>query len=224
MAGKGTRWAKHFDGPKQLMPVAGKPVLEHLLDSLPEEVDELVFIVGGPHEGTLRDYFKAGYYKGKPIAFVVQGEQLGLAHAFKTAKDVVRGRWFGSVADDIVDPEGIKRLFDHDLAVLSMRVENPSAFGVLVVDERGNLVRAVEKPQKFVGDLVWTGHMIMDERFMKVDVEPSDRGEFETPDVWSKLITDQGAEIKVVETPWWLPINDKEQLQAAEQHLRTRPH
>lgn len=219
MAGKGTRWAKHFDGPKQLMPVNGKPILEHLLDSLPDEVDDLVFVVGGPHEPALRSYFKAGNYNDKPITFVVQKEQLGLAHAFKTAKDLVKGRWFGSVADDIVDSQGIKNLFAHDLAVLSMRVDNPSSFGVLVTDEKSNLVRAVEKPQEYVGDLVWTGHMIMDERFMDVEVEPSARGEYETPDVWSKLIKEQGAEIKVVETDWWLPINDKEQLRAAEKKL-----
>lgn len=219
MAGKGTRMAKYYEGPKQLLPVNGKPVVAYLLDSLPDKIDELVFVVGGPHEETIREYFRTGDYKGKPITFVVQEEQLGLAHAYKTAKDVVKGRWLGAVADDIVDPAGIQHLFNHDMAVLSHRVENPSAFGVLVTDEDESLVRAVEKPQEFVGDQVWTGHMVMDERFMDIEVEPSDRGEYETPDVWSKLISEQGAEIKVVEADWWLPINDKDQLEAAEEKL-----
>lgn len=218
MAGKGTRWAKDFDTPKQLTQLAGKTVLDHLLDALPEQITELVFIVGGPHEPTFREYFKAGEYGGRKITFVVQKEQLGLAHAFKCAKDVVKGRWLGTVADDIVDPVGLKKLFDHELSILAYRVDNPSSFGVLEVDENQNLVRAVEKPENPKSDLVWTGQMVMDERFFEIDIPPSARGEYETPDVWMKLI-EQGSPIKVVEAGMWLPINDKAQLQAAESQL-----
>lgn len=219
MAGKGTRWAKHYEGPKQLMPVAGKPVVEHLLDSLPDEVSELIFVVGGPHEPRIRDYFKAGNYKGKPITFVVQKEQLGLAHAYFQVKDLVTGRWLGAVADDIIDPAGVKQLFDHPLSVLAYEVEDPSRFGVLVSDTEGNLVRAVEKPQEFISNLVWTGHMVMDKSFFDVTLEPSARGEYETPDVWTKLIKEQGAKIKIVKAGLWLPVNDKEQLEKAEEAL-----
>lgn len=224
MAGKGTRWAKHFQGPKQLTAVAGKPIIEHLLDSLPNDITELVFVVGGPHEQAIRDYFKTGEYHGRPITFVVQKEQLGLAHAFQTARDAVPAdsRWFGSVADDIIDPAGIQQLFQRELAVLAHRVPDPSKFGVLVTDSDGYLVRAVEKPKEFISDLVWTGHMVMDERFFAADVAPSARGEYETPDVWTKLIQEQNAKIKVVEARMWLPINDKEQLQAAEVALHLR--
>src|SRR5260221_14574986 len=104
MAGKGTRMAKYYEGPKQLLPVAGKPVVEHALDQLPDEITELIFVVGGPHEGRIRDYFKNGEYGGKPITFVVQEEQLGLAHAYRMAEHLIDGRWLGMVADDIVGP------------------------------------------------------------------------------------------------------------------------
>lgn len=220
MAGKGTRMAKYFEGPKQLLPVNGKPILEHLLDSLPDEISELIFVVGGPHEARIREYFKSGEYKGRPITFVVQKEQLGLAHAFKTAAPLITGRWFGSVADDIVGPQGVKNLFAHDLAVLTYRVANPESFGVMVPDDEGYLVRAVEKPKEFVSDLAWTGHMIMDESFFTAEVEKSARGEYETPDVWTKLITEQGKKIKIVESEFWLPINDKPQLEEAERVMK----
>ncbi|MEX1112452.1 MAG: sugar phosphate nucleotidyltransferase [Candidatus Andersenbacteria bacterium] len=222
MAGKGTRMAKYYEGPKQLLPVLGKPILEHMLDNLPEEITEFIFVVGGPHEQTIRSHFASGEYNGRPITFVVQTEQLGLAHAFKTAKDHIDGKWVGLIADDIIDPNGIKKLVQEELAVLAYKVEDPSAFGVLVTDEDGYLVRAVEKPQEFVSDLVWTGHMVMDESFVTIDVPPSARGEYETPDVWTKLIQDQGKRIKVVECDFWLPINDKDQLEKAEAILRDR--
>ena len=222
MAGKGTRMAKYFEGPKQLLPVNGKPVVEHLLDGLPDEITELIFIVGGPHEPKIREYFASREYNGKPITFVVQEKQLGLAHAFWQAKNLIRGRWLGAVADDIIDPKGVRGLFDHNLAVLAYRVQDPSKFGVLVTNDTNNLVRAVEKPQEFVSDLVWTGHMIMDESFFEVSVEPSGRGEYETPDVWTKLINERGAQISVVEANMWLPVNDKDQLEAAEEILKNQ--
>jgi glucose-1-phosphate thymidylyltransferase len=218
MAGKGTRMAKYYEGPKQLLPVKGKPVVEHALDQLPEEVDGLVFVVGGPHEQTIRDYFASGEYGGRKIEFVVQEEQLGLAHAFKCARENISGRWLGMVGDDIFGPKGMRGLVEHDMAVLASRVDHPEKFGVLVGDDDGYLVRSVEKPQEFISDLAWNGAMVMDEGFFEIEVAPSARGEFETPDVWMKLI-ESGRKIKIVEADFWLPINDKEQLEVAEQRL-----
>lgn len=222
MAGKGTRMAKYYEGPKQLLPVAGKPVVEHALDQLPDEVGELIFVVGGPHEQKIREYFKSGQYGYRPITFVVQKEQLGLAHAYHCAKDLIDGRWLGMVGDDIVGPLGLQELVTHELAVLGYKVPNPEKFGVLVADDKHNLVRAVEKPQEFVSDLVSTGHMVMDRSFFDTELTPSARGEYETPDVWTKLIQQQGKKIKVVESEFWLPVNDKDQLEEAERVIAER--
>jgi dTDP-glucose pyrophosphorylase len=219
MAGKGTRMAKHYDGPKHLLPVAGRPIVEHVLELLPAEITELVFVVGGPHETTIRDYFSQGEHQGRPITFVVQREQLGLAHAFKTARDVVSGRWLGMIGDDILGPEDLSHLVQQEIGLLAARTDHPENFGVLVADNAGNLVRSVEKPKEFVSDLVWTGHMVMDERFFEAEVPPSARGEYETPDVWMKLIADFNAKIKIIEADFWLPINDKDQLAQAEEVL-----
>lgn len=222
MAGKGTRMAKHYEGPKQLLPVNGKPVVEHLLDALPAEISEIILVVGGPHEARIREYFASGEYNGRPIRFVVQEEQLGLAHAFSMAKDMIEGRWLGTVADDILGPQGLQQLVKYETAVLAYRVPNPESFGVLVVDQDNYLQYAVEKPKEFVSDLVWTGAMVMDRSFFEVNVEASARGEYETPDVWTKLIKDQGKKIKVVESEFWLPVNDKEQLERAEQVIQEK--
>lgn len=214
--------AKYYEGPKQLLPVKGKPVVEHALDMLPSEVDGLVFVVGGPHEEKIREYFKAGEYGGRKIEFVRQEEQLGLAHAFRTASHLVEGRWLGMVGDDIFGPAGMQNLVKEELSVLASRVSNPQNFGVLVTNEEGYLVKSVEKPQEYISDLVWNGAMVMDQSFFELDVPPSARGEYETPDVWMKMVTDLGAKIKVVEADFWLPINDKDQLEEAERILGNR--
>ncbi|HLC49296.1 MAG TPA: sugar phosphate nucleotidyltransferase [Candidatus Andersenbacteria bacterium] len=220
MAGKGTRMAKYYEGPKQLLPVAGKPVVHYLLDSLPSEITELIFIVGGPHEEKIRSHFASAQYNGRPITFIRQDEQLGLPHAFGMAKDVIKDKWFGSVADDIFDPVAIQKLVQEDMAILSFKVSNPEQFGVLVTDEEGYLVRAVEKPKEFVSDLVWTGAMVMDRSFFETKTELSGRGEYETPDVWTKLVQEQGKKIKVITSAYWCPVNDKPQLEAAESKVK----
>lgn len=73
--------AKDYEGPKHLLPIAGKTLIDHALTYLPSAIDELIFVVGGPHEQRIRDYFSAGEHSGRPITFVVQKEQLGLAQA-----------------------------------------------------------------------------------------------------------------------------------------------
>jgi len=219
VAGKGTRMAKHYEGPKHLLPINGKPVLGHVIDSLPQAIDGIIAVVGGPHEQRIRKYFKEEYQGDLPVEFVVQREQLGLPHAFRTAEHLVKGRWLGMVGDDLFDPEALEELTKHDLAILASRVDTPENFGVLVTDDDNNLEYAVEKPKEFVSDLVWNGAQVMDEDFFKAEVEPSARGEYETPDVWTKMIKDLGRTIKVVEGKFWLPINDKEQLEKAEKLL-----
>lgn len=222
VAGKGTRMAKDYEGPKHLLPLNGKPVVEHALDQLPAEVDSLIMVVGGPHEQKIRDYFKSNEYDGRPIEFVRQEQQLGLAHAFRTAQHLITGRWLGMVGDDVFGPLGLQGLVKEELAVLASRVEQPETFGVLVTDDQNNLVRSVEKPKEFISNLVWTGAMVMDESFFTAKTEPSARGEYETPDVWMKMINDLGKKIKVVEADFWLPINDKPQLEEAERILAGR--
>jgi glucose-1-phosphate thymidylyltransferase len=223
VAGKGTRMAKDYDGPKHLLPVAGRPLIEHALEYLPPEITSLVIVVGGPHEQRMRDYF-ANEHKGLPYTIVVQEEQLGLAHAFRCAASELAGeeRWLGMVGDDVYGPRGMAEVVKHDLAVIASRVEHPENFGVLVADEEGYLVRSVEKPKEFISDLVWNGAMVMDQRFLNIDIQPSARGEYETPDVWMKLMA-AGAKIKVVEADFWLPINDKAQLEEAERILSKVP-
>jgi dTDP-glucose pyrophosphorylase len=220
MAGAGKRMAQYYEGPKQLLPVNGKPVVEYLLAQLKPHVDGFVFVVGGPNEAPIREYFASEQFEGIPISFVKQEQQLGLAHAFRTAREHIDGRWIGTVGDDIFGDDDLPLLINQGTsAVLAYRVPNPESFGVLVTDNQGYLLRAVEKPKEFVSDLVWAGAMIMDEDFFDAEAPPSARGEYEAPDVWTKLIAEQGKKIKVVSGSLWLPINDKAQLEEAERIL-----
>ena len=158
LAGKGTRMAMDYEGPKHLLPVAGKPIIEHALDQLPREVSELVFIVGGPHEEAIRQHFSTGIYGGRRIVFLVQEEPLGIAHAFRVAAPVITGRWLGMVGDDIFGPRSLQKLVQQqDIALIASRVARPQHFGVLVTDDmRGYLTSVQSKSPRRLFQ-IWFG-------------------------------------------------------------------
>jgi UDP-N-acetylglucosamine diphosphorylase / glucose-1-phosphate thymidylyltransferase / UDP-N-acetylgalactosamine diphosphorylase / glucosamine-1-phosphate N-acetyltransferase / galactosamine-1-phosphate N-acetyltransferase len=219
-AGKGSRMAQTHEGPKQLLPLKGKPIIEHTLDSLPGEINEVVIVVGGPHEMRIREYFKGRENDTHRIHFVHQEEQLGTAHAFGCVRAIVHGRWLGLTGDDIFAKEDLSQLLKHEQSILAARVSDPSKFGVLVEDDEHNLSYTVEKPQKYISDLVWTGAMVADETFFQAKTSPSGRGEYETPDVWTDIMRTHGTCIRIIETRYWLPVNDKTQLLYAEQNFK----
>lgn len=209
-------------GPKHLIPVAGRPVVEHSLAPLPAEVDELVLVVGGPHEQRIREYFSTEH-NGRKVTYVRQPEPLGLGHAIQQAGPVVHDRFLVVLPDDIYGADDLAAMVRQpDLAVLAKRVENPERFGVLVCDAENCLVRAVEKPKEFVSDLVSAGPYLLDEEFFEVSVPPSARGEIELPDLVMALVRDRGRRVKVIEASFWLPVNDPEQLSVAEREMLRR--
>lgn len=216
MAGKGSRMAKDFSEPKQLMTVGGKPVLEHTIDNLPESVDSLVFVVGGPHEEKIRAHFASGKHGTRPITFVRQEVPQGTAHAFWCARGAVHGAFLGFYSDEIIGKKTLERLAaEPEGAILARHVKNPSQFGVLVTDGEGYVQNYVEKPQTFISDLAVVGAFRFDEDFLDTRVEKSSRGEYEVPDVIMHLIHEKGKRFKAIETDEWITVNDKEELQHA---------
>lgn len=216
IAGKGKRMAQHNSGPKQLIPIAGKPLVEYTLSRLPAEVDELVLVVGGPYEPQIRAYFGSAH-GGRRVTFVRQSEPGGLGHAVQQAAPVVKDRFLVVLPDDIYAAGDLRRMFtEPDLTALAKRVTNWQNFGVLVCDGGGYLVRAVEKPPTFVSDLISTGAYLLDPELFAVTVPPSVRGEIELPDLVMALVRERGRKVKVLEASFWLAVNDPEQLTAAE--------
>lgn len=219
IAGKGKRMAQTHQGPKQLLPVAGQPLVEYTLGALPSDIDELVLVVGGPYERQVREYF-GGEHKGRKVTYVRQPEPLGLGHAIQQAGPVVGGKFLVVLPDDIYGTEDLQAMIRHDgLAMLAKRVERPENFGVLVCDAEGCLVRAVEKPKEYVSDLVSIGTYLLDREFFDIRVPPSARGEIELPDLVTALVRERGRRVKVVEASFWLAVNDPEQLTQAEEEI-----
>lgn len=148
VAGAGTKLRPHtYTQPKPLIPVAGKPILGHIMDQLIEVgVRDFVFIIGYLGD-KIRDFVQ-GAYPDIRAEFVVQNERKGLGHAIWLAKDAIKPgeEVIIALGDTIIDAD-IRAFVNRPGTTLAVRkVDDPRKFGVAEFDETGNIVRVVEKP------------------------------------------------------------------------------
>ncbi len=149
-AGEGKRLAPLTNTrPKPMVPVANKPILEHVLEALvAADVDEVVFVVGYQQE-RIRNHFGDGDDWSVDITYVEQSPQLGTGHAIEQVEDVVDDPFLVLNGDRIVEPSLIREVRDamgaggHVVSVT--RVSHPTTLGVVTV--RNNVLESIaEKP------------------------------------------------------------------------------
>ena len=203
-AGKSTRtYPLTLTRPKPMLKVANKTLLEHNLDSLNGIADEAIIVVG--YKKNLIKKYIGSKYKNIKIKYVVQKQQLGTAHAVSLAEPYVKDRFVLLMGDDIYSKEDIKKCIQYRYSILTTKVKNPQNFGV-VLEKNGILADFVEKPKKFVSDIVSTAFYSLDREIFKhiKQVKKSKRNEFEMPDAIKSLSKNQ--EIRVIRAKKWLPI------------------
>ncbi len=146
-AGIGTRLRPHtLNKPKALLPVAGKPILAHIMDDLTlAGIDGFVLIVG--YYG---DAVRAWFARERPeldITFVEQTERLGLGHAIWTAREALGDEPFFCILGDTILKADYGALLNGEANTIAVKeVADPRRFGVVEMDG-GKVVRFVEKPE-----------------------------------------------------------------------------
>jgi glucose-1-phosphate thymidylyltransferase len=195
---------------KQLIPIAGAPILFHALEAIRDAGISEVGIVIGQTGEEIRAAVGDGSAWGLSVTYIPQAEPLGLAHAVITARDFVAGRPFLMYLGDNILLEGLKRFVDEfertrpDAQIFLARVQEPERFGVAVL-EGNRVVRLVEKPRSFVSDLALVGVYLFDDSILEaVDtLEPSWRGEYEITEAIQWLI-DHGRTVRAeMVSAWW---------------------
>jgi glucose-1-phosphate thymidylyltransferase len=162
MAGRGSRLRPHtLTIPKPLIPIAGKPIVHRLVEDiagvLNQDIEEIAFII---HESfgikVEEDLIAIAEKLGAKGTIYYQNEALGTGHAIMCAKDSLTGPAVIAYADTL-----IRANFDLDATADSViwvkQVEDPSAFGVISLNEANEIVELVEKPAEFVSDLAVIG-------------------------------------------------------------------
>ena len=203
-AGQGTRMRPLTETvPKPMLPVADRPLAAHTPDApVDAGATELVFVVGYGAD-SVRGYF-GDEYRGIPVAYAVQEEQLGTAHAVAAARDHLDGPFAVLNGDNLYDAGGIASLFAAAPSVAGYRVPDPTSYGVLSTDDR-RVTGIVEKPDEPPSDLANAGaYAFPAEAEGWLDVGQSERGEYEITDVLERVIREY--DTTVVEVERWMDV------------------
>ncbi|HEX4799120.1 MAG TPA: sugar phosphate nucleotidyltransferase [Candidatus Paceibacterota bacterium] len=215
-AGKGTRLRPLTENcPKPLVPVLGRPLLDHIIDALPSSVDEIILVVG-----YLEEMIRAHYgerYQGRKISYVTQEVQDGTARALWLCKDMLEGRFLFMFADDIHGKDDIARATSYSRAMLAKTSDTPERFGVIVRNPDGTLFQIVEKPEHPPSNLVSTGVMVLDDCIFTFEPENPVNGEYYLTEVIERYAREYP--IAVVEEDLWIPVGYPEDIARAEDLL-----
>ena len=162
MAGRGSRLRPHtLTVPKPLIPIAGKPIVHRLVEDiakvLDEKIDEVAFIIGEDFgEQVEADLKKIGEALGARVSIYYQDKPLGTGHAIMCAKDSLEGPAVIAYADTLFKADFTLNK-DADSVIWVKQVENPSAYGVVKLNDKNQITDLVEKPTDFVSDLAVIG-------------------------------------------------------------------
>ncbi len=223
MAGVGSRLRPHtLTTPKPLTLIAGKPIVQRLVEDITkvvkEDVDEIAFIIGpatkGFKEETKEDLINIAESLGAKGHVFVQETALGTAHAINCAKDVLDGPCVVAFADTLFKAEFTLDT-EADGAIWVKQVEDPSAFGVVKLKD-GIITDFVEKPKEFVTDLAIIGiyyfkdgAKLQSELQYLIDNNIMDRGEYQLTDALENM-KQQGMKFVPGKVDEWMDCGKKD--------------
>jgi glucose-1-phosphate thymidylyltransferase long form len=228
-AGKGTRLQPLTDDkPKGMVEINGEPILTHCLDQLVElGADEFIIVVGYLKEQIIDHY--GDEYRGVPITYAHQREQLGLAHALLCVEDhidddfmlILGDNVFHANLEDVVRRQQEERA-DAAFLVEEVPWEEASRYGVCDTNAYGEITDVVEKPDDPPSNLVMTGFYTFTPAIFHAChlVQPSNRGEYEISDAVDLLIQ-SGRTIDAIGLDGWrVDVGYPDDRDEAEQRLR----
>ena len=220
MAGMGKRMRPHtHTTAKPLLPIAGKPIVQRLVEDLAavagEAVEEVAFVVnpafGVKVENELLEIAKRVGAKG---SIHYQEVALGTAHAILCAENALSGRVIVAFADTLFRAD-LKLDKDCDGVIWVNKVEDPRPFGVVKLDGDGIITEFVEKPLEFVSDLAIIGiyYFADGERLRKemqflIDNDIKEKGEYQLTNAMENM-KQKGARFKAGAVDVWMDCGNK---------------
>ena len=161
MAGMGKRMRPHtLTNPKPLIPIAGKPIVQRLVEEISnvsdEKIDEIAFIIGDFGKEVEAKLIAIAESLGAKGTIYYQNEALGTAHAIYCAEASLTGKVVVAFADTLFKAD-FNIQTDTEASIWVQKIEDPSAFGVVKVNQDNLITDFIEKPKSFVSDLAIIG-------------------------------------------------------------------
>ena len=228
-AGEGTRLRPlTFSKPKHLLPVAGKPLLGHVLGSLADAGLTQVGLVVGHRPEAVQRYVGDGEQWGIEATYITQDQPLGLGHAIKQTRQFVGDSPFIVYLGDNLLENGIQEFvteFRNDgmqASLLLKEVDDPRRYGVAVLDDQRRVLRLLEKPADPPSNFAIIGVYAFEPVIFEAieQIKPSARGEVEITDAIQYLIEHEGVvSARVIDGFWEDAGEPKALLRANRQYL-----
>ena len=228
-AGRGTRMGALTDStPKPMLQVAGKTLLEHKLDALPADVDEIIMVVGHMG-GVIQSHFGGVYLPrdaagkaggDKRILYVEQDNpQGGTAEALWLARDFLHDKFFVINGDNIYAEADMVECAKYEWAVLVQKRDKVLT-GAVLVDDKG-LVQGIAENTEHTGTSGYanTGLYVLDMRIFEYPAVPKAKGSTELGLPQTMMQATKDISIQAVEASLWIEIKEPDDLQKAEEIL-----
>ena len=198
-------------GPKQLLPIANKPMSQYCLESISETgITDIAIIIGGVGSNKVKDYYGDGSKFGVNITYIKQDEPKGIAHAINLCKDFVNNEKFLVFLGDNIIQRSISDFVKNfekstfDATLLLCEVDNPSSFGIAQVKNK-KIIKITEKPKNPLSNLAVTGIYLLTPKIFKIieNLEPSWRNELEITDALDILLNQNNNLSFEIITDYW---------------------
>lgn len=230
MAGRGSRLRPHtLTDPKPLIRVAGKPmvqrIVEDLMAGISNKVEEVAFIIKEDFGKAVEEELTGIAAKlGAKGRIFYQNEPLGTAHAILCAKDCLKGNCIVVFADTLFKAD-FSFNTQEDGIIWVQKVEDPRPFGVIKLDENNVITDFVEKSPVFVSDLaivglyyVREGETLRDEMQFLLDNDIKDKGEYQLTNALENMRA-KGFKFKHALIEEWLDCGNKDNVVYTNQRM-----
>jgi len=198
-------------GPKQLIPIANKPMSEYCIESMKDAgVTEIAIIIGGIGSQKVKEYYGDGDKFGIKIKYILQDFPRGIAHAISICEDFIGNEKFLVFLGDNIIQKSINE-FGSDFeksndaaTILLCEVDNPSRFGIADI-QNGKIKRIIEKPKNPPTNLAVTGIYFLTPIIFDVikRLKPSWRNELEITDALDMLLNEKHSISYKMITDYW---------------------
>jgi glucose-1-phosphate thymidylyltransferase len=198
-------------GPKQLLPIANKPMSEYCIESMKSAgVTEIVIIIGGIGSQKVKEYYGDGNQFGIKINYILQDFPRGIAHAISLCEDFIGNEKFLVFLGDNIIQKSINEFgsefekSDDAATILLCEVDNPSRFGIANI-ENGQIKKIIEKPKNPPTNLAVTGIYFLTPIIFDIikRLKPSWRNELEITDALDMLLNEKHSISYKMITDYW---------------------
>ena len=215
-------------GPKQLLPIANKPMSQYALEDLKNiGITEIAIIIGDIYPDKVKEYYGNGENFGVNITYVHQDKPKGIAHAIQLCRDFINNEKFVVYLGDNILRRDLSDYYEKfnssesDALILLCEVDNPQRFGIAELNNETprKIIKIIEKPKNSPSNLAVIGVYFLTTKIFDIidKLKPSWRNELEITEALQMLMDKENSIEYDLVTGWWKDTGTPEDIIHANQ-------